>query len=356
MDMSDTQIRVIMAVLACTLGAILGIGFGIAVWIDGAKLLAAADISVGVVFIAVGVWVVRNPDQIAPHAAIVITSIMFFFFLFVTGGAHSTGIFWNLLIPLFSSFFLGYRKGLSIALGYLFLTVATFLFGAEYLPVLKQVPGHVFVRYIAIYLTVGLVAALYEITRARHEMWLRLQIQENSLVHAELFTLKRAIDQGSLVILVTNTEGTIEYVNARIQQSSGYSREEVVGCNPRMFKSGNTNPEVYTDLWRTISAGGEWRGELENRRKDGSIYWEDTFISPIRGRGGNITNYLAVKEDVTWRKAAGERLSAMYDETKRLNQIMSGREDRVIELKKEVNALSQELSRGIVYPSVEEDT
>ena len=176
------------------------------------------------------------------------------------------------------------------------------------------------------------------------------------MAQTELLTLKGAIDQGSSGILITNPEGTIKYINARILQSSGYTHEEVVGRNPRMFKSGKTKPEVYTDLWRTISAGGEWRGELENQRKDGSLYWEDTSISPIRDREGNITNYLAVKEDVTWRKATDDRLAAMYHETQRLNQVMGGREDRVIELKKEVNALSQDLSRGIVYPSVEEDT
>ena len=117
-----------------------------------------------------------------------------------------------------------------------------------------------------------------------------------------LHQLSRAVEQSPCSIVITDTEGTIEYVNDRFCQVTGYSLEETIGQNPRILKSGNTGSEDYRKLWETIAAGGEWRGEFHNRKKSGETYWEFATISPIKNADDVITHFLAVKEDITERK------------------------------------------------------
>jgi PAS domain S-box-containing protein len=114
--------------------------------------------------------------------------------------------------------------------------------------------------------------------------------------------LTRAVEQSPATVVITDTEGTIEYVNPKFTSLTGYTLEEVVGQNPRVLKSGEQSPEFYRNLWDTIRAGREWRGEFHNRRKDGTLFWEFASISPVRDRDGVVTHYVAVKEDVTERK------------------------------------------------------
>ncbi|WP_319589177.1 PAS domain S-box protein [uncultured Desulfobulbus sp.] len=120
--------------------------------------------------------------------------------------------------------------------------------------------------------------------------------------------LSMAVEQSPASVVITDAEGTIEYVNAKFVQQSGYLIEEAVGQNPRIFKSGLMPDEVYVDLWTTINAGSEWRGELQNRHKDGSFYWEAVSISPIRNTEGAITHFIAIKEDITERRRMEEQL------------------------------------------------
>jgi len=118
----------------------------------------------------------------------------------------------------------------------------------------------------------------------------------------ELRKLYRAVEQSPSIVLITDRNGLIEYVNPKFTQVSGYSLEEVVGHNPKILKSGETTSEEYADLWRTIRSGGEWRGEFHNRKKNGELYWESASISAIRDPDGAITHFLAVKEVITERK------------------------------------------------------
>ena len=113
--------------------------------------------------------------------------------------------------------------------------------------------------------------------------------------------------------MVTDIKGNIEYVNSKFIQITGYSREEVVGQNPRILKSGQTPPEEYKRLWETITAGGEWQGEFYNKKKTGELYLEYAYISPIRNSEGVITHFLAVKEDITKRKRAESQLVYLAD-------------------------------------------
>ncbi len=133
-------------------------------------------------------------------------------------------------------------------------------------------------------------------------------ITERLLIEQELRQLSRAVQQSANTIVITDLDGNIEFANPMFTKTTGYTIEEALGQNPRILKSGESPPEVYEELWATIAAGKEWRGEFHNKRKDGSLYWESASISPIRDAAGEITHYLAAKEDITLRKEAEEAL------------------------------------------------
>ncbi len=103
-------------------------------------------------------------------------------------------------------------------------------------------------------------------------------------------------------IMISDVNGNIIWANEAISQLTGYSAEELKGQNPRVLKSGKQDETFYKNLWGTITAGKVWRGELVNKRKDGSFYMERMTITPIRDRDGKISNFVAVKEDVTSQK------------------------------------------------------
>lgn len=113
--------------------------------------------------------------------------------------------------------------------------------------------------------------------------------------------LKSAVEQSPISIFITDIDGNIEYVNPFTLSVTGYLMDELIGQNPRILKSGFTNPKVYEDLWKTITSGMVWRGILNNRRKNGSLYWESTTITPIINEVGTITSFIAIKEDITER-------------------------------------------------------
>ncbi len=117
-----------------------------------------------------------------------------------------------------------------------------------------------------------------------------------------------AINQSPNLIMITDLQGSIKYVSEKIYEMTGYSAEEVVGRNPRIFKTEKTKPMLHARLWNTISNGYEWNGELCNRRKDGSTYWEHMRVSPILDASSTITHYVAVKQDITRQRELDEEL------------------------------------------------
>lgn len=125
---------------------------------------------------------------------------------------------------------------------------------------------------------------------------------------ADLRKLSRAVEQSPVSVVITDANGLIEYVNPKFVELTGYTPEEVMGQRPSILKSGFTSDETYTELWRTIVAGREWRGEFRNRKKNGELFWEYASISPIKGADGRISHFLAVKEDITIRKQYEEQL------------------------------------------------
>jgi PAS domain S-box-containing protein len=118
----------------------------------------------------------------------------------------------------------------------------------------------------------------------------------------------RAIEQSGNGIVITDINGDIEYANPKFEEVSGYALEDILGKNPRILKSGNQRPEFYEKLWKTISSGQVWYGVFHNKRKDGSLYWESATIAPVLNHNGFITNYVAIKEDITAQRKADEQL------------------------------------------------
>ncbi len=153
-----------------------------------------------------------------------------------------------------------------------------------------------------------------EKTRARHAL-------EESETRSRL--LAAAVESAAEHIVITDTEGIIQYVNPAFERITGYTRAEVVGQNPRILKSGRHNNEFYKVLWDTLNQGGVWEGHLTNKRKDGTLFEEDSVISPVKGADGEITNYVAVKRDVT-EKARLEAIAGAVDTMNNIGYIFSG--------------------------------
>ena len=131
-------------------------------------------------------------------------------------------------------------------------------------------------------------------------------IEERKLAESEILKLSKAVEQTPVSIVITNIKGEIEYVNSKFCNLTGYRKEEVIGQNPRILKSETTTQEYSNILWQTILSGKEWSGELQNKKKNGELYWESALISPIINDINQITHFIAIKEDITDRKLAEE--------------------------------------------------
>ena len=116
---------------------------------------------------------------------------------------------------------------------------------------------------------------------------------------AEARQLAEAVRQSPVVVVVTDAEGNIQYANPRFFALTGYTPEEVLGKNTRLFKSGLHTADFYKELWRTITQGLVWRGIFQNKKKNGEVYWEKASISSVSDLQGKIVSYIAVKEDIT---------------------------------------------------------
>ncbi len=125
---------------------------------------------------------------------------------------------------------------------------------------------------------------------------------------AERVLLSAAIEQAAEIVLLTDTDGVIQYVNPAFEQVTGYSRAEAVGRTPAILKSGKQSRAFYDDLWNTIRSGKTWTGRFTNRKKDGSLYLEEAIISPVLDRNGRIANYVSVKRDITSQVRLEEQL------------------------------------------------
>jgi len=137
---------------------------------------------------------------------------------------------------------------------------------------------------------------------------LRHEIKKHKQTLEILTTLRLAAEQSPSMIVITDREGVIEYVNPSVTSVTGYTAEEVIGQNPRMWQWDKTPKEQYEKLWNTVLDGGAWRGEFLNKRKDGSFYMVSAIISAIRLHDGTITHFVAVEDDITEQRKTDQAL------------------------------------------------
>ncbi len=138
-------------------------------------------------------------------------------------------------------------------------------------------------------------------------------IEERNQAIEETLKLSKAVEQNPASIVITDVDGIIEYVNPKFCSLTGYKKEEVIGKNPNILKSGDRPVEHFKDLWKTILAGKEWRGDMHNKKKNGDLYWEFASISPIMNDNNKITHFIAIKEDITERRLMENKLKESED-------------------------------------------
>ena len=131
-----------------------------------------------------------------------------------------------------------------------------------------------------------------------------LDITKRKNAEETLRKLSRAVDQSPSAIFITDTDGVIEYINAKFTDMTGYRATDAIGGTPRLLKSNDTSSEVIEELWSTIKSGHEWRGEIQDQRKDGSHFWAYETIAPVKDESGKITHFVATHEDISKRKDA----------------------------------------------------
>jgi len=148
-------------------------------------------------------------------------------------------------------------------------------------------------------------------------------ITEKKYVENELRKASQAIEQSPNTVLITDTDSHIVYTNPKFTEVTGYKKEEVLGKNPKILQSGETDINDYQNLWRALKNGSEWIGEFHNKKKNGELYWESARISAIKDESGNITHYLAVKEDITEKKQLAEEVKLHNKEIAK-NELLAG--------------------------------
>lgn len=183
-----------------------------------------------------------------------------------------------------------------------------------YCPTIKGTPKWWDVAVTLIYGTDGKPHRLLVISR---------DITDRKRTEENLRKFSRVVEQSPATVLITNVKGIIQYVNPKFVQLTGYSAEEVLGKNPRILNARELPSQRYKELWETIAAGREWHGELCNKKKNGEIYWERASISPVRNSRGEITHFVAVKEDITEYKRMVEELKNAKRAAETANQAKS---------------------------------
>ncbi len=153
----------------------------------------------------------------------------------------------------------------------------------------------------------------------------------------KIIKLTKGIEQSPVSVLITDINGSIEYVNPHFSKVTGYSAEESIGQKPSILKSGDKTVADYKQLWDTILLGNDWQGEFFNKRKNGEGYWEHASISPIKNSNGEITHFIAVKEDITERKHTELMLKEQNEEIQSQNEEYQEVNERLIQANKELS-------------------
>lgn len=140
-------------------------------------------------------------------------------------------------------------------------------------------------------------------------------ITEKLIIEEQLKHLRHAVEQSANTVIITDERGHITYANAAFTKLTGYHLEEVLGCNPKFLKSGETSGEEYARLWTAIQSGQSWQGQFHNRKKNGELFWERALISPVKSPSGETSSYIAIKQDITEEKRLQAELEQQMQET-----------------------------------------
>lgn len=163
----------------------------------------------------------------------------------------------------------------------------------------------------------------------------------------ELKKLSTAVEQTADNVIITDINGTVEYVNPAFETLTGYSAKEAIGKTPRILKSGMQDDEFYKNLWNTVLSGNVFRGELVNRKKDGTLYYEEKTITPLKDKDGKITNFLSTGKDITKRKSveialkeSEEHLSSIYNSVSDAIFVIDPKKQRIVESNKQASKIT----------------
>lgn len=157
-----------------------------------------------------------------------------------------------------------------------------------------------------------------DLSGEKHVFTVMEDVTERKAKEEQLNILSKAVNQSQNIIIITDKNGHIEYVNPAFEEITGYNLEEVHGKKTSLLNAGYHTKEYYEVLWKTILEGNVWKGEFHNKKKNGELYWESASITPMTNASGQITNFIAIKEDITQQKATQERIL----ETKKRYQSM----------------------------------
>ena len=169
--------------------------------------------------------------------------------------------------------------------------------------------------------------------------YLSAYVDEERRITERLQGFRKAVEHAGHAIFLTDTDGTIEYANPAVESVTGYEPADVVGKNPRLWKSGEHDDAFYASMWETITSGSVWDGEIINRRKSGDLCWVDMTIAPITDDAGTVERYVAVETDVTERKERQRRIEEQNDRLELLNS---------------TNAVLRDVNRDLVAASTRE--
>ncbi|MFN0129324.1 MAG: PAS domain S-box protein [Verrucomicrobiales bacterium] len=183
---------------------------------------------------------------------------------------------------------------------------------------------------------------------------LSMDISERKRSENRAHQLSLAVEQSPVLVIITDLDGKIVYVNRRFSEVTGYSLDESIGRSPRILKSGKNPASTYREMWACITHGKTWQGELHNRKKNGELYWEQAVISPLLDEKGQVTHFVGVKEDITEQKRAEEAVRAAEKQAEELRRDLTHL-SRVNTLGALSGSLAHELNQplGIILSNAE---